>query len=178
MDRVKLFIPLRVFLLVAAACFRLELRMTDGSYDPTELPSALVGKTLPDFEMPLLRRAEALRTPLDLQGNPALLNVWATWCRACRIEHDFLLSLSNAGVAVYGLNYKDERAAALQWLEELGDPYRFSLFDVDGKLGLELGVYGAPETFVLDASGTVVYRHIGVLDRKSWERRILPLLRE
>ncbi|MGB5325549.1 MAG: DsbE family thiol:disulfide interchange protein [Pseudomonadales bacterium] len=170
--RLKLFLPLLLFLVLATIFLALQQRMGDGSYTPSELPSALLGKSLPSFALPALDDPDRLVEAPDLLGEPALLNVWATWCVACRAEHPYLNYLANRGVVIFGLNYKDERAAALGWLERLGDPYRLSLFDEAGKLGLDLGVYGAPETFVLDAGGKIVYRHVGVLDERTWRNRI------
>ena len=108
----------------------------------------------------------------DLAGEVALVNVWATWCYACRIEHAMLNQLNEQGVKVIGLNYKDESDKARQWLSELGDPYRLNIADRDGTVGLDLGVYGAPETYVLGPDGVIVHRHVGVLDEAVFERDI------
>ena len=110
----------------------------------------------------------------DLLGEPALLNVWATWCVACRVEHPYLQQLADSGVPIYGVNYKDEDGAAGRWLAELGNPYRFNIADRDGTLGLDLGVYGAPETYLLDADGVIRYRHVGVVDERVWETILQP----
>lgn len=173
--RIKLFIPLIVFLLLAAVFLRLEQRMVTGDYDPSALPSALIGKPVPAFTLPTLTDAEAQKTAADLDLRPALINVWATWCVACRVEHAYLNQLAENGITIYGLNYKDERDEALLWLERLGNPYRFNLFDAQGRLGLNLGVYGAPETYVIDAEGIIRYRHVGVMDEKVWQKKIVPL---
>ena len=173
--RIKLFIPLIVFLLLAAVFLRLEQRMVTGDYDPSALPSALIGKPVPAFTLSTLTDAEAQKTAADLDLRPALINVWATWCVACRVEHAYLNQLAENGITIYGLNYKDERDEALLWLERLGNPYRFNLFDEQGRLGLNLGVYGAPETYVIDAEGIIRYRHVGVMDEKVWQKKIVPL---
>lgn len=173
--RVKLFIPLLVFVVLSAVFFHLESRIITGDYDPSTLPSALVGKPLPEFNLTTLADPNREITAIDLNGKPALLNVWATWCVSCRVEHSYLNSLANEGVTIFGLNYKDDRVQATRWLSRLGNPYKLNLFDVDGKLGLNMGVYGAPETYVLDAQGIIRYRHVGVMDAKVWRSRVLPL---
>lgn len=175
LQRIKLYIPLIVFAVLALAFYSLQKRMDSGEYDPASLPSALLGKQVPEFSLPLLSDAAVLKSAADLHGRAALLNVWATWCVACRAEHAYLNQLSQSGIRIYGLNYKDEREAALQWLQRLGNPYYFNLYDSEGMLGLNLGVYGAPETYVLDAQGVVRYRHVGVLNERIWQKKIIPL---
>ena len=139
MSRLKLFLPLGLFLVLAAFLLR------GLSLDPQALPSALIDQPLPEFNLPALGREEML-SRASVTGEPALFNVWATWCASCRVEHPFLTQLAVAGVPIYGINYKDDDTAALGWLAELGDPYRVSIVDAEGSLGLDLGVYGAPET--------------------------------
>ena len=114
-------------------------------------------------------------TSINLNNKAALLNVWATWCVSCRVEHAYLNTLAEKGITIFGLNYKDDQQKANQWLTRLGNPYQLNLFDVNGKLGLNMGVYGAPETYVLDANGIVRYRHVGVVDENVWQSKILPL---
>ena len=146
--------------------------------NPTLVPSPLIGKPLPAFELPELKAPELVLRAEDLAGKPALINVWASWCVECRHEHPLLLALSRDGdIPIYGLNYKDERADALRWLERMGDPYTANLHDLHGRAGLDLGVYGVPETFVIDAQGIIRYKHIGALDERVLQERILPLLR-
>jgi len=166
--RLKLFLPLFLFALLAIFLFR------GLSLDPTEMPSALIDRPFPDFRLPALGR-DALLTRADLTGEVALLNVWATWCVSCRVEHPFLKQLAEQGIPIYGLNYKDNDADALRWLAELGDPYRLTIADREGTLGLDLGVYGAPETYLLDATGVVRYRHVGVVDETVWRSVLEPL---
>ena len=113
-----------------------------------------------------------------VSGEVALFNVWATWCVSCRVEHPYLTELAKQGVAIYGINYKDEDAAALGWLGELGDPYIASIADRDGTLGLDLGVYGAPETDLVDAKGLVRYRHVGVVNERVWSTILQPIYQQ
>ena len=175
LSRIKLFIPLLVFLVLALMFWSLEPRMVVGDYDPSTLPSALIGKPVPAFSLARLQDPEQLLSSTDLTRLPALINVWATWCVACRVEHAYLNTLAERGVAIYGLNYKDEREEAKLWLQRLGNPYIFNIFDQQGRLGLDLGVYGAPETYVIDSSGIIRYRHVGVMDEKVWQQKIQPL---
>lgn len=149
MKRNVLLLPLLIFLLIAAALLWQLTRNAQGD-DPTALESALTGK-------------------------PVLLNVWATWCPTCRAEHQYLNRLAAQGIRVVGLNYKDDRAKAVAWLNTLGNPYALSLSDSDGMLGLDLGVYGAPETFLIDGNGIIRYRHAGDLNARVWESEMKPL---
>ena len=162
----------RVVPLVAFAA--LVLLLVRGlALDPTALPSARVGQPLPEFDLQVLG-GEYRRSAGQWHGKPALLNVWATWCFSCRVEHPYLLDLAESGVTIYGLNYKDDPAKALTWLEELGNPYAETVVDIDGDFGFDLGVYGAPETYVIDAAGTVQYRHVGVVDERVWTEQLAP----
>lgn len=163
--RAKRFIPLAGFALLALLLFK------GLSIDPTALPAARLGQPFPDFSQPELLTAEVIGASA-LQPRPALVNVWATWCYSCRVEHPYLLTLAAQGVPIYGLNYKDESEKARQWLVELGDPYRLNIADRDGTVGLDLGVYGAPETYVLGPDGVILHRHVGVLDEAVFERDI------
>ncbi len=147
------------------------------SLDPQALPSALIDKPLPEFALPVLGEPrEVSRT--QVTGEVALFNVWATWCASCRVEHPFLTRLADTGVPIYGINYKDQDEAALRWLAELGDPYRLSIVDAEGSLGLDLGVYGAPETYVVDARGVIRYRHVGVVNEQVWKTILGPIVEE
>ena len=166
--RVKLFIPLFLFVALALFLFRgLQL-------DPTELPSALIDRPLPAFELPALGMDRLLKRE-DVVGEVALFNVWATWCVSCRVEHPYLHMLAEQGVPIYGVTYKDDDADAMKWLAELGDPYRLNIVDAQGSLGLDLGVYGAPETYLVDAQGVIRYRHVGVVDDRVWRELLEPL---
>ena len=163
----KRFFPLVAFLV-------LVLLLVRGlSLDPTELPSARLGDRIPAFDLPLLNTAER-RSADNWIGQPALLNVWATWCFSCRVEHPYLLELAGQGVIIYGLNYKDEPEKAAQWLVDLGNPYTETIVDQSGDFGLDLGVYGAPETYVIDADGIIRHRHVGVVNAQVWTEQLQP----
>ncbi|MCW7540893.1 DsbE family thiol:disulfide interchange protein [Aquabacterium sp. A7-Y] len=144
--------------------------------DPRSLPSALLGRPAPSFVAPVLAAPGETLSSEALRGGPWVLNVWASWCVACREEHATLLDLARRQVPLYGLNYKDAPAAARAWVAGSGDPYRRSVVDADGRIGMDFGVYGVPETFVIDRSGVVRYRHAGPLTRERVERELLPLL--
>jgi len=143
--------------------------------DPRALPSPFIGKPAPTFELPTLEDPDMTIGSADLSGKFTLVNVWATWCGGCRTEHPFLLELAaNNTIPIYGINWRDQRGEAMRWLQNLGDPYVASGFDADGRVGIDWGVYGAPETFLVDANGIVVYKHLGPLDRQSWEKEFVP----
>ncbi len=162
MRRLILFVPLAIF-------FVLGIFLYQGlQIDPTKLPSALIDKPMPKFELTSLYDEQTLLTEADLKGKPALLNVWATWCPSCKQEHAQLNKIKEEGYVIYGINYKDERGKAKEWLRRYLDPYAANVFDEKGALGLDLGVYGAPETYVLDANGVIRYKHVGVVDEKVW----------
>ena len=168
--RVSFLVPLALFAALAGLLY------TGLQRDPGVVASPLVGRPLPAFALPGVPRGE-LRSD-EFGEAPSLLNVWASWCAACRAEHPLLLRLAASGeVPIYGLNYKDERADAKKWLDRFGDPYRRSGHDLDGKVGLDLGVYGVPETFVIDREGRIAHKHIGPIAEKDWEETIRPLLR-
>ncbi|MGL4564380.1 MAG: DsbE family thiol:disulfide interchange protein [Halioglobus sp.] len=169
--RLKLFLPLILFAGMAAFLFR------GLSLDPQALPSALIDRPLPEFSLPALGEERTL-SRAEVIGEVALLNVWATWCPSCRVEHPYLVRLAASGVPIYGLNYKDEDAAAERWLAELGNPYRANIVDRDGSLGVDLGVYGAPETYLLDAQGVIRYRHVGVVDERVWQTVLQPMYQQ
>lgn len=158
-----LAIPLIIFIVLVGFLLR-------GLFsDPTELSSALVGKPVPEFVLPDIYQPETLHDQSVLTGQVVLLNVWATWCPTCRAEHEYLNLLAAEGVAIIGLNYKDDsRAKAVNWLNTLGDPYQLNLFDEMGNVALDFGVYGAPETFLIDADGIVHYRHVGDVNERVW----------
>lgn len=160
-------IPLLVFLAFAVLLF------SRLGKDSTELPSARLGKPVPEFRLPSLLGGREL-TVADLRGKPVVLNVWASWCPSCREEQPALLRLSQSGVPVWGLNYKDDPADAQRWLASLGNPFVEIISDLDGNLGLDLGVYGAPETYLIDAKGQVRFRFVGVFDDAVWQSTLKP----
>ena len=177
MDRLKLFLPVIVFAIVAAVFFAVESRIAKNEYSATDLPSALIGKPLPDFELPVLQ-SDTLLKRKHLIGKPFLINVWATWCPTCHYEHPFLMELEQRGeIDIVGLDYKDNAERAAEWLAKLGDPYKVVLFDAAGKLGLDLGVTGAPETYFVDAEGIVRFRFQGALDESVWQQKFVPVIR-
>lgn len=146
--------------------------------NPREVPSPLIGKPAPEFALPSLDNPSQTISPEIFKGKVSLFNVWASWCVACRQEHPFLLELARReGVEIYGLDYKDSREAGLNWLTKLGNPYRVSAFDADGKVGIDWGVYGVPETFVIDQKGVIRYKHIGPITPQDWEQKLAPLIR-
>jgi len=147
--------------------------------NPREVPSPLVGKAAPGFELPLLHAPEKTFSQKDMLGKAWVLNVWASWCPPCLVEHPVVTALAQSGLApVVGLNYKDRREDALPWLKKHGDPYRFSVQDAAGRIGIDYGVYGVPETYVIDRRGTIRYKHIGPLTPEVSRGKLQPLLQE
>ncbi|MCZ6809575.1 MAG: DsbE family thiol:disulfide interchange protein [Proteobacteria bacterium] len=145
------------------------------SRDPTEVPSPLLNKPAPEFELPSLKDPARTVGSDDYAGQMALVNVWATWCVGCRQEHDYLLKLaSETDIPIYGLNWRDHRGDALAWLRQLGDPYVASAFDEDARVGIDFGVYGAPETFLISPDGIVLYKHISPMTEEVWLREFQP----
>lgn len=164
MKRWVMVLPLVLFLGVAAFLYR-------GLYlDPAELPSALIGKPFPAFSLPAVQ-GERMLSRADLLGKPALVNVWGT-VRGLPGGASGAHPAGAAGVLIYGVNYKDVNADALKWLKEFHDPYQLNIRDQDGSLGLNLGVYGAPETFLIDAQGIIRYKHVGVIDDAVWREKL------
>ena len=148
------------------------------SLNPREVPSPLIGKPVPAFDVERLRFPDARLSDGDLKGQVSLVNFWATWCEGCRVEHPLLVRMADeAGVAIYGVNYKDERTAAVGWLDRLGDPYVASGYDREGGVGLDMGVYGLPETFVVGPDGVIAYKHIGPVTEDDWHNTLAPLIR-
>ena len=143
--------------------------------DPSKLPSPLIDKPAPEYELPRVKDPMSSVGSADYSGQLVLVNIWATWCVGCRQEHDFLVELAGRQeIPVYGIDWRDQRDEALKWLDRLGDPYVASAYDEDGRVGIDWGVYGAPETFLVSSSGNVLYKHIGPLDEASWQREFVP----
>jgi cytochrome c biogenesis protein CcmG/thiol:disulfide interchange protein DsbE len=169
MKRWILAIPLVVFL--AGVVFLLYPALYK---DPSELPSALIDKPFPEFSLRDVQ-SDRVITRADLLGKPALVNVWGTWCVACRVEHPVLNKLAQQGVVIYGINYKDVNADALKWLKDFHNPYQLNIRDDEGSLGLNLGVYGAPETFLIDSKGIIRHKFVGVVDETVWREQLAGL---
>lgn len=168
----KYLLPLALF---AALLILLGIGLT---LNPREVPSPLIGKPAPSFKLPSLDDPNQTVSDEIFQGKVSLLNVWASWCMACRQEHPVLLELKRRGdAAIVGLNYKDSRDAARAMLEQSGNPYQVNAFDGDGKVAIDWGVYGVPETFVIDKHGIIRYKHIGAITPEDWEQKLAPLVR-
>ena len=144
-----------------------------------QLETALIDSSFPEFKLGSLSDESRILTKQDIIKLPALINVWATWCIACRVEHPFLMKLKEESrLTIYGLNYKDNKLKALDLLESDGNPFEFSIYDFEGRLAIDLGVYGAPETFFIDKNGLIRERHVGVIDEKVWEEKFSKYLNE
>jgi len=166
-------IPLAIFVVLVAFLW------IGLGRDPREVPSPLIGKPAPAFKLAKLHTPNETLSASDLKGKVWLLNVWASWCVSCREEHPLLVQLAKANIVpVYGLNYKDDPQAGRDWLVKNGDPYTASIVDRDGRVGIDYGVYGVPETFLIDKSGTIRYKQIGPITPQALQEKILPLVRE
>lgn len=172
-------IPLIIFVLLVGFLAVTLRRIDQGSYDPRVVPSPLIDKPAPAFQLPQLRDPSKSFSVQDMRGKVWLLNVWASWCVSCREEHPVLLNLARSGaVPIYGLDYKDKREDALGWLSDLGDPYLLSASDEDGRVGIDYGVYGVPETYLIDRNGVIRFKQIGPVTPKVLEEKILPMVKE
>lgn len=169
-QRVMLFLPLAVFAVLAAFFWR------GLSLDPNSMPSALLDKSVPAFSLPLLQNLQETRDENLFKGKVTVLNVWASWCDTCRIENPFLLQLKAQGIRIVGVNYKDKPADGQRWLAQFGNPFEEIIVDEDGRLGLDLGVFGAPETYLVDRQGVIRYKHIGDMNQKTWNEKIKPVI--
>ncbi|MEO5695037.1 MAG: DsbE family thiol:disulfide interchange protein [Usitatibacter sp.] len=171
MKALRFAAPLVIFLLLVGF-FAVGLKR-----DPKEVPSPLIGKAAPAFTLTQLHEEKLVFTPVDMKGKVWMLNVWASWCVSCRVEHPLLVEMSRRKlVPIVGLNYKDRREDGVQWLAKFGNPYTLSAFDVEGRVGIDYGVYGVPETFVIDKMGVIRHKQIGPITPESLEKVILPLI--
>jgi cytochrome c biogenesis protein CcmG, thiol:disulfide interchange protein DsbE len=169
----KFLIPLVVFIVLAIFLGR------GLSLDPKEVPSPLIDKPAPTFSLSQLDKPSQMIGTEQLRGQVWILNVWASWCVACRDEHPVLVEFSKTGaVPIYGLNYKDKREPAMDWLRQLGNPYTASIFDENGRVGIDFGVYGVPETFVIDKQGVIRYKKTGPVTQETIQSTILPLVKK
>jgi len=166
-----LLVPFIIFIIGAVL---LATPLLKGS-DPSKLDSALVGQFVPAFTLQDIYDQNKQYDASIFKGQKMLLNVWATWCPTCYAEHTYLNKLAKQGLYIVGMNYKDDRKKAIRWLNDLNDPYQISLFDQNGMLGMDLGVYGAPETFLIDSKGIIQYRHVGDLNEKVWNNKLLVI---
>ncbi|HEX6632632.1 MAG TPA: DsbE family thiol:disulfide interchange protein [Usitatibacter sp.] len=173
MKFLKFAIPLVIFALLVGF-FAIGL-----TRDPREVPSPLIGKPAPQFKLTRLEAPERTFSPEEMRGKVWLLNVWASWCVSCRVEHPVLVDMSRRKlVPIVGLDYKDQRADGMKWLATHGDPYLLSAYDDEGKVGIDFGVYGVPETFVIDKEGVIRYKQIGPITPEALDRKIMPLVRK
>ena len=171
--KAKFLVPLALFLLLAGfLAYGLKL-------DPREVPSPLIDKPAPVFSLPQLQSPDTKLSLQDMKGQVWLLNVWASWCVACRQEHPVLVDFASTHVVpIIGLNYKDRSPDALRWLDEFGNPYTTSIVDADGRVGIDFGVYGVPETFLIDKQGVIRYKQIGPVTPDALQNLIIPKIRE
>ncbi len=169
----KRLLPLLIFLLIAGL-LAFGLKNADQK---SLIPSPLINKPAPEFRLPLLGQENVFVTKNDLLGKTYLLNIWGSWCAACRVEHPFLNQLAKSNLLpIYGLNWKDPSDDAIEWLQALGNPYDIILYDFEGNTAIDFGVYGAPENFLIDAKGQIRYKHIGVLNQEIFTAEIMPIL--
>ena len=171
MNRLKFFLPVIIFIGLAATLWK-------GLYlDPKELPSMLIDKPMPEFALTSVQGLPVGNA--DLPDQAFLLNVWGSYCLPCLIDHPtFMRLLEDGHLPVVGVNYRDQKELAIEWLQDNGDPFSFSILDEDGRFGIDLGVYGAPETYLVDANGVIRYRHVSVLDETVWKEEFMPAIAE
>ncbi len=170
----RFLLPLGIFVVLVA------LLAVGLNLNPREVPSPLVGKPAPDFTVPQLNAADQTFSPKEMLGKVWLFNVWASWCVSCREEHPVIVEYAKAGKLppVVGLNYKDKREDGLRWISRFGDPYLLSAFDANGRVGIDYGVYGVPETYLIDKAGVIRFKQIGPITPEVLEKKILPLVQE
>lgn len=164
-------VPIAIFLILGVF---LGIGLTR---DPRYVPSPLIDKPVPVFDLPAVQGRELGLSSDNLSGEVSLVNVFASWCVACRQEHPLLMELSRTGsIPIHGLNYKDEQSDAAAWLDQFGDPYTRTGADIDGRVGIDWGVYGVPETFIIGADGRIAYKHVGPIDEQEWKDKMLPII--
>ena len=164
------FIPILIFIAI------LFFLYSGLSKDPTLIPSPLIGKPMPEFSSPTLFDDNEI-TNHDLIGEIYILNVWGSWCYACSLEHNHLIDIYSRGtIKIYGLNYKDDKNSAINWLKERGNPYKKNIFDNNGNIAINLGVYGAPETFLINEKGIIIHKYVGPIDENYYNEVILPII--
>ncbi len=166
---IRAILPIAIFSVLAGFLYV-------GLYkDPSLVPSPLIGKPIPSFQLSTLKDADAIITQENFKGEIALINVWGTWCVACKQEHAALVYIADKkNIPIYGLNYKDDREMAKQWLVDYGDPYVMSAFDASGRIAIDFGVYGAPETFLIDDKGIIRHKLVGIMTADVWEQQFVP----
>ena len=171
--KVKLLLPLAIFLVMAVF---LGVGLTR---DPRKLPSTMIDKAAPQFTLKQVSALDKNFSPADMKGQVWMLNVWASWCTACRVEHPLLVEISNSKIVpLIGLDYKDKPEDALKFLAQQGNPYQLSALDLEGRVGIDYGVYGVPETFIIDKNGRIRHKHVGPITPESLQKEILPIIAE
>lgn len=163
-----LFFVLMFFIILGRALF----------LHPALIPSPLINKPAPHFVLPTLFSPEQITSHHDFYGKVTVVNVWATWCYACNLEHDFLMAIAKQGYLIYGLNYKDNKEAAKRWLAQKGNPYHTIAVDATGRVGIDWGVYGTPESFIIDKKGLIRYKLIGPITLQNWQEVLLPIIQK
>jgi cytochrome c biogenesis protein CcmG/thiol:disulfide interchange protein DsbE len=170
---------LRLWLVIAGFLVLVGLLAAGLQLNPREVPSPLIGKPAPAFDLPLLQQPDKSFSQKDMLGTVWVMNVWASWCPPCLVEHPVVSELAASGIApVVGLNYKDAREDALPWLKRNGDPFKVTVYDAAGRIAIDYGVYGVPETYVIDRKGIIRYKHIGPLTPQVAEKKLRPLIQE
>ena len=170
---------MRFWLVIAGFLLLVGLLAVGLRLDPREVPSPLIGKPAPAFELPLLQQPDKMFSEKDMLGTVWVLNVWASWCPPCLVEHPVVSELARSGIApVVGLNYKDAREDALPWLKRNGDPFKVIAFDAAGRIAIDYGVYGVPETYVIDRKGIIRYKRVGPLTPEITQKKLRPLIEE
>ena len=170
---------MRVWVLIGSFAVLVALLAIGLQLNPREVPSPLIGKPAPPFELPLLHQPDKSFSHKEMLGQVWVMNVWASWCPPCLVEHPVVMDLARSGLApVVGLNYKDAREDALPWLQKNGDPFKFTVYDAAGRIAIDYGVYGVPETYVIDRKGVIRYKHIGPLTPQVADKKLRPLIQE